>query len=264
MKSRSCRKLAMTMVSERLVPRRTARSACRSSASSIEHLEHAVGDEETTDDVDRPEDDRDRPRELDQRGRTLGADDEQVARQHDPVDRFRERHQRGVQHRRHLRDHLETDEHRKDEDRDLIDQAHGAPPAVAGAPTASRTRSFTIWPSCVTAAPAVISSSKSSASSPSGARWVRRFTTLFAYSRLEWKGIWLGRLSVASIVTPSFTVTVPGAVSSQFPPVSAAMSTTTEPGRMARTISALTSLGAGRPGTAAVVITMSAAATRSA
>ena len=42
------------------------------------------------------------------------------------------------------------------------------------------------------------------------------------------------------------------------------MSTITEPGRIARTISARDSFGAGRPGTAAVVITQSAAATRSA
>ena len=30
-----------------------------------------------------------------------------------------------------------------------------------------------------------------------------RLATLLAYSRLAWKGIWLGRLSVPSIVTPS-------------------------------------------------------------
>ncbi len=88
--------------------------------------------------------------------------------------------------------------------------------------------------------------------------------TLFAYSRLAWKGIWLARLSVPSIVTPSRTTTSPGSVSSQLPPVSAAMSTITEPGLMRATISAVMSFGAGRPGTAAVVMTQSAAATRSA
>ena len=87
---------------------------------------------------------------------------------------------------------------------------------------------------------------------------------MFPYSRLAWYGIWLGRLSVPSIVTPSFATTWPGSVTSTLPPVSAAMSTITEPGFIARTISALTSFGAGRPGTAAVVIRMSAAATRSA
>ena len=99
---------------------------------------------------------------------------------------------------------------------------------------------------------------------PSGARCLSRLATLFAYSRLAWNGIWLGRLSVPSIVTPSRTTTSPGSVSSQLPPVSAAMSTSTEPGRMRATISAVMSFGAGRPGTAAVVITQSAAATRSA
>ncbi len=55
----------------------------------------------------------------------------------------------------------------------------------------------------------------------------------------------------------------PGRVSSQLPPVSAARSTITEPARIRRTISAVTRMGALRPGMAAVVITTSEAATRS-
>ena len=47
------------------------------------------------------------------------------------------------------------------------------------------------------------------------------------------------------------------AVSSQLPPVSAARSTITEPGRIASTADAGISFGAGRPGIAAVVITAS-------
>src|SRR6185312_10688160 len=51
-------------------------------------------------------------------------------------------------------------------------------------------------------------------------------------------------------------------VRSQLPPCSAAMSTTTEPGRMRATAAAGMILGAGRPGTEAVVMTASAAAMR--
>ena len=70
-------------------------------------------------------------------------------------------------------------------------------------------------------------------------------------------GIVDGRFVVPTIVTPPSTISSPGRVSSQLPPVSAARSTITDPGRMPRTASAVTSFGAGRPGIAAVVITTS-------
>ena len=63
------------------------------------------------------------------------------------------------------------------------------------------------------------------------------------------------------MVTPlSVTITSPGTVSSQLPPLAAAMSTMTLPGRMARTSSAVSRRGDWRPGMFAVVMTMSAAA----
>ena len=49
-------------------------------------------------------------------------------------------------------------------------------------------------------------------------------------------------------------------VSSQFPPLGAAMSTTIDPGFMARTISAESRMGDFFPGTIAVVMTTSASA----
>jgi hypothetical protein len=58
-------------------------------------------------------------------------------------------------------------------------------------------------------------------------------------------------------VTPSRTTTSPGTVSSQLPPCSEARSTITLPGRIERTISAVMSFGAGRPGISAVVMMMS-------
>ena len=65
------------------------------------------------------------------------------------------------------------------------------------------------------------------------------------------------------IVTPPTSTTSPGCVSSQLPPVSAARSTITEPGRIFSTAEAGISLGAGRPGIAAVVITTSNSGIRS-
>ncbi len=66
-----------------------------------------------------------------------------------------------------------------------------------------------------------------------------------------------GKFSGEAIVTSCLTTTCPGSVSSQLPPVSPARSTTTLPGFIASTAAAVTSLGAGRPGTSAVVITTS-------
>ena len=66
-----------------------------------------------------------------------------------------------------------------------------------------------------------------------------------------------GRLSGEAIVTSCLTTTSPGSVSSQLPPASPARSTTTLPGRMPSTASAVTRVGARRPGTSAVVITTS-------
>ncbi len=54
--------------------------------------------------------------------------------------------------------------------------------------------------------------------------------------------------------------TLPGTEPSTLPPLSAARSTTTEPGFICSTIAWVTSIGAVRPGTAAVVISASALA----
>ena len=59
------------------------------------------------------------------------------------------------------------------------------------------------------------------------------------------------------MVTSSLTTVSPGSVSSQLPPAAPARSTITEPGFMRLTASAVTSSGAGRPGTSAVVMTTS-------
>ncbi len=71
-----------------------------------------------------------------------------------------------------------------------------------------------------------------------------------------------GRRAVRSVypmtVTPlAVTTTSSGTEPSTLPPLAVAMSTTTLPGRMLATISAVSSRGAGRPGTSAVVMTTS-------
>ena len=102
------------------------------------------------------------------------AEDDDRADDDDAVDEVRPRHQRRVQHRRHLRDHLEAEEDREREDRQLDHEreVHAAPPRGRArrsrAPRACRRRRR----------PAVISSSKSSVSSPPGARCCSSATTL--------------------------------------------------------------------------------------
>jgi hypothetical protein len=67
----------------------------------------------------------------------------------------------------------------------------------------------------------------------------------------------LGTFRGAAIVTSWRTTVSPGSVSSQLPPASPARSITTAPGFIRSTADAVTSLGAGRPGTSAVVMTTS-------
>ncbi len=62
-------------------------------------------------------------------------------------------------------------------------------------------------------------------------------------------------------VTPCTTHVSPAFVPSQLPPVSAARSTITEPGRIPLIASSVIRTGAFRPGMAAVVITRSMSAT---
>src|SRR3954452_1843060 len=190
-------------------------------ARPLEHAEHAVGDEEAADDVDRAEDDRDHQQQLVQE--PVDRPDQQQAAEHDDaVDRVRAAHQRRVQRVRDLRDHLEADERRQHEDRDLGQQIHQ-----------------TTFPSRTTHAPATTSSSKSNPSSISD-RMLR------AYSEDACSAISDGRFKGPTILTPPSVVkTSPGLVSSQLPPASAARSTITEPGFISSTAEAGISFGAG-------------------
>src|SRR5438105_3098677 len=88
----------------------------------LEHLEHSVGDDEAADDVRRRERHGDEADDRRQRVLVAEARDEHGPDDHDPVDRVRAGHQRGVEERRHLRDHLEAEEDREHEDRHLEDE----------------------------------------------------------------------------------------------------------------------------------------------
>src|SRR3989441_5946546 len=215
---------------------------------AFEHLEHAVGDDETADHVGRREDDGDQA-EHDRHRRVGSGGDEDGPDQDDAVDCVGARHERRVQDGRHLRDDLEADEDREHEERQLVEQLVGH-----AAPTICLARSLTISPPCVTHAPLVISSWKSSAIAALLTRCRRRFATFLANSWLVVSGIVDGTLRVPMIVTPPTSTSLPAWVSSTLPPVSAARSTITEPGRIPRTMSPVTSSGALRPGIAAVII----------
>ena len=77
-------------------------------------------------------------------------------------------------------------------------------------------------------------------------------------------GICAARLVGPWILTPPTVTISSGFDGATLPPVAAAMSTMTAPGRMLATISSVISRGAGRPGIWAVVTMMSASATKGA
>src|SRR5687768_15968424 len=124
-----------------------------------------------------------------------------------------------MQERRHLRDDLESHEHRQHEDVQCDEQGlrHDAPPS-----TTARTRTDTIFPSCVTHASRMISSSTLRVCFPSLIRsW--RYAAWFRDSiRLACTGIDDTSSCGAWIVTPYSTTVSPARHSSQFPPCSPA------------------------------------------
>src|SRR5262249_17868711 len=172
--------------------------------AALEHLEHPVGDDEAADDVGGGEHDGDEAEDPGERALVGLAEHDHRADDHDAVDRVRPRHQRCVQQRRHLRDHLDPEEDREHEDGHLedenrvvevareVDQDHAAAPFPA------------------TQAPLVISSDQSRESSPPGARWRSSAWTFREYSVEAWYGIVLGRLVVPTSVTPARSTISPG------------------------------------------------------
>src|SRR2546423_6297623 len=97
----------------------------------LEHLEHAVGDDETAKNVGRSKNHGDEAERMKQRrvGRT-GY--QKRSQDHYAVDGVGARHQGRVQHRRHAAYHLEADEDRHDEDVNAQHQfrTHFVDPAI--------------------------------------------------------------------------------------------------------------------------------------
>src|SRR3954470_5947031 len=148
---------------------------------ALEHLEHAGGAEEAADDVDRAERDRDDEQQLREPALDAEAEDDDAAEHDDPVHRVRAAHQRRVQRVRDLRDHEVAGERGQHEHRHVLDEDRDGDGHQAAAPsTVFLAPSWTISPSRVTHAPAMISSSKfrlrlpSSSSISSSSDWTLR------------------------------------------------------------------------------------------
>ena len=181
---------------------------------------------------------------------SAGPITQQAAEQHDPVDRVGARHQRRVQRVRHLGDHLEADEARRARgSRSRCSEVHLRPP-VWRLRGRSRRR--------VTQAPAMISSSKSSSSAPSSpvisssSAWMLRAYSWEACSAIVRREV--QRRDDLHVVP---TTVSPGSVQLAVAARLAGEVDDHRAGLHPLTASAVTRIGAGRPGTSAVVITTS-------
>src|SRR5215217_5017885 len=166
--------------------------------AALEHAQHAVGDQEAADHVDGAEGDGDDQQDVLEQA--VGGTDEQQATEHDDaVDGVRARHEGRVQRFRNLRDDLEPDERREDEDGQFGEQIHQA--AAFFAP------SWTISPPRVMHAPAMTSSSKSRFSAPSSPVISSTSeSTLRAYREEACSAMVDGRLGGAAMITPPSVV----------------------------------------------------------
>src|SRR6266480_2213867 len=189
----------------------------------LEHLEHPVRDEESADDVRHGGEQGDRPQDADH-PRVLGARDRDRPDHGNRRDRVLERHEGRIEQAGHATNHTQPDERRQDEH-----EQHG--PVVD--------HDFRTSPAWVTQVSRMISSSKSRTSLPSRATCNRKLEMVRAYIWLACSGSVLGTLRGPSTSTPLWRTSVPGSVSSQFPPVSAARSTIRAPCFIPRTASAV-------------------------
>src|SRR6267142_3173582 len=226
-----------------------------------EHVEHPVGHQEAAHHVHRSQEHGHEPEHPGDRG--VGRpQDEHRAHQDNPMDRVGPAHEGRVEDDRNLRDHLVADEDGEHEYGQVVQQGvdHGALPAgaAAWAPRRSAVGACTTLPSCVTQVSRTMSSSKFKRRAPSFTSRRKNEVMFREYIWLAWTGSVEASRTGPWIVTPSTTTSAPGLVSSQFPPMSAARSTITDPGFIRRTSSAVISLGAVSPGTRAVVMITSA------
>src|SRR5467141_343234 len=145
----------------------------------------------------------------------IRAGDDDRADHRDGRDGVGQRHQRRVQQAGDAADHAEPDECRQHEHEHHRSEIR---------------HDLRTSPAWVTHVSRMIWSSKSSRSLPSCTMCPRKAERFFAYIWLASRGSVLARLRGPRIETPLRTISTPGSVSSQFPPVSAARSTMTETG----------------------------------
>src|SRR5688572_1433642 len=224
-----------------------------------EHGEHAVGDHEAAEGVDGDEAHRERAQDA-AGPRRPGACREDGAHHDYRADGIGHAHERRVQRRGDVPDHLVADEDGQNEDGEVDDDGvDGAGHAI----DASLVR--TGAPSMQTRVALMMSSARSMRRSPvaGSTSSARNASRLRAYSALASAATREGRFEYPTSRTPCFTTTRSRSVNGQLPPCSTARSTITDPGLMCFSVSSRTRTGAGRPGMSAVVMMMSLARARS-
>src|SRR5262249_22533428 len=142
----------------------------------------------------------------------VAAGRDQRADQRDAGDGVGRAHERRVQERRHLGDHLVADEHREDEDVETGGEETGGCAheraslgSLRALAATSAARSCTIWPSWVTSMPRTISSPRSSFKALSLSKCPMSFSRFRPNIWLACVDICDGKLSAPMIFTPCST-----------------------------------------------------------
>src|SRR6516164_1148789 len=161
-------------------------------AAGLEHLQHAVGDNEAAHNIARRRDDCYRSQYRGQLAFPLARQDD-CADHRNGVQCIRQRHQRRVQQRRNAPDHFESYEcgqHEHVEARKQIQLHEELLPAdvdsSAGSEKNSRTRAFTTSPSFVSMVSRMMSSCRFICSLPSFVRCCRNALMFRANNWLAW------------------------------------------------------------------------------
>src|SRR5271165_5138562 len=168
----------------------TIMSSRLSRSAGLEHLQHAVRDDEAADYVARGRHNRNCAQNDCQLALTLARQDDR-AHHRDCVQRVGQGHKGCVQQRRNTADHLKSDKCRQHENVESSQQIqfHQPPPPAgvdcsAGSEKNSLTRALTTSPSYVTSVSRMISSFRSNCSFPSLTRCCKNALTFRAYNAL--------------------------------------------------------------------------------
>src|SRR5438105_286150 len=193
----------------------------------MEHLQHPVGHDESTEDVQATEHHGHEPQRLGQERVRLPRN-QYGTHQDNPVDGVGARHQRRVQHGGHPADDLEADDDGQCENVCAEQYLRHLFILLVQPWRVRVTPQLLATAVLVRQAERIISSSKSMCSDPSLTTYLMTPVTLREYIWLACTGRLLARLSGPRMLTPCRTTVSPGTVSAQFPPPSAARSTIAE------------------------------------